>query len=116
MKTYGPKPTYKDLPNYHRHGRRLRSSSLHGVKGCFVCGKEHNANDRYTREEVTAAIKNLKDRNPSALITVADLDHVQTMCADYNHPGSEQSAEDEAQWADDDEDDQILAFTGAVEE
>lgn len=63
--------------------------------------KKHNANGRHPLEEVTAAILKLKDLNLSSLITVADIDLIQTMCADDDDINRDTSVEDEAQWADD---------------
>ena len=60
---------------------------MRGVKGCFVCGKDHRANDRHPRTEVSAAIQKLKEKHPEALITIGDLDAI------FNTEGS--SSEDE---------------------
>ena len=63
-------------------GRRLSSEWMRGVKGCFVCGQDHMANNRHSREEVTAAINRLKSRHPSALLTIEDLSSVVNMVND----------------------------------
>lgn len=44
------------------------------MKGCFVCGKDHRANEKHEREEVSAGIKRLKEEHITAMLTVADLD------------------------------------------
>lgn len=52
---------------------------MRGVKGCSVCGQDHRANTRNYRNEVTATVKKLKDRNPQALVTVDELADVVNM-------------------------------------
>lgn len=68
-------------PTEHTHGhgrgnrdrRVVKSNWMRGVRGCFVCGRSHRANEHHPRDEVTAAINRLKARHPRALITVDDL-------------------------------------------
>lgn len=38
--------------------RRLNFKRMEGMKGCFVCGKDHLARQDHNREEVTTTIKN----------------------------------------------------------
>lgn len=99
MKTYGPK--HADRSN--RGGRRLKSGWMRGVKGCFVCGRNHLANDKHPREEVTAAIRRLKENHPAALLSTTDLDAIQSMCSNDNEEPA--TVEDDVQWADDDDSD-----------
>lgn len=44
VETYGPKKTYKP-------GRNLNTSWLRGVKGCFICGRDHRENEEHKPEE-----------------------------------------------------------------
>lgn len=76
---------------------------MRGVKGCVVCGKDHRANSRHSREEVTAAINKLKSRQPSALITVEDLSSVMEMTADEEDE-TESEEEGDIMWNEEDED------------
>lgn len=61
---------------------------------CFVCGQEHRARTRHSREEVTDAINKLKARHPSALLTVEESQHVMNMAIesdeDDGHDNNEQ--------------------------
>lgn len=52
---------------------------MNGVKGFFVCCKNHRANTKHSREEVIAAVKNLKERQPQALLSVENLETVANM-------------------------------------
>lgn len=74
---------------------------MRGVKGCFVCGRDHRAKTRHPREEVTAAINRLKSKHPTAWLTVDDLAAVfdMAMVDDESNPNKEP----DAQWAEDDE-------------
>lgn len=53
-------------------GRKIRSSRWKGVKRCFVCRKNHMANDGRPREQVGAAIQKLSSKNPTALLSLDD--------------------------------------------
>lgn len=75
---------------------------MHGVKGCFVCGQDHRANTRQSRDEVTAAVKKLKEKHPSSLLTVEDLEAVLHMVDQEGQAGDD---EDFARWACESEDD-----------
>lgn len=57
-------------------GKRLNSLWIRGVKGYFVCGQDHRANTRHSHDEVTKSINKLKEGNPTALLTVDDLQSV----------------------------------------
>lgn len=87
-------------PNFNpRNKGRIPSPSwMWGVTGCFVCGEKHNRNTRHPGDEVTAAITKLKERHPTALIMIEDLDAVQEMCLDEEDNGQEDNY---AQWAED---------------
>lgn len=100
------KTPWRKRGNYERRGgrdgdrqRRLRSSWMRGVKGYFVCGGDHRANAKHPRAEVTAAVKKLKDKHPTALLSVEDLDAVLEMAGD-EEGGDESGSEVGAQWAD----------------
>lgn len=59
-------------------GRQLSSGGMRGVKGCLVCGKQNREKHYHPREEVSEAIKRWKQRHPTALITVEDLETIFT--------------------------------------
>lgn len=56
--------------------KQLRSSWMLGVHGCFVCGKYHTENKKHPRVEVSAAIRKLKDRHPTTLLRVTDMNAI----------------------------------------
>lgn len=69
VKRYGQRgyrnDAHKGIRNLPRrdeqgNGRRFSSSWIRGVKGCFVCGKDHLERLKTPIEEVTADIENLK--------------------------------------------------------
>lgn len=87
---------------------------MRGVKGCFVCGENHRANNRLKRQEVSEVIENLKVRNPKAFLTVEDISFVLNML----DPGDEDDRKQahDVQWVED-EDDYIswLSMTAAAD-
>lgn len=60
---------------------RLNSNWMKGVKVCFVCGKDHYDRTLHSREEVTEAIKRLKENHPTSLLTIEYLHSVMEMAA-----------------------------------
>lgn len=68
-----------------------------GVRGCFVCGQSHIANDRHTREEVTAAINTLKANLPATLIMISDLAFILDLCPP-DQVGKKIQEDDIAEW------------------
>lgn len=44
-----------------------------GVKGCWVCGRTHQAATEHTKNEIISPINKIRARQPSAAITVDDL-------------------------------------------
>lgn len=91
-------------PYRSRHPRkRLSPDWIRGVKGCFVCGQDHRASTRHSREEVTSAINKLKSRHPQALLTVEDMAAVVELA---NDPHTESTSEEEVRWAVDTDDDE----------
>lgn len=97
----------KQAQERRRPIRQLRSEWMRGVRGCFVCGRDHRANDRNRREEVSQAIRKLKEKHPSALITIEDLNAL------YNQsdPDDEDAESgNDVKWADDESGDSDLAF------
>lgn len=53
---------------------------------------------------ISATINNFKEHNPSALITVAYLEEIQTIYEDGNHPDRNTSDEEEVKWEKDEQD------------
>ena len=70
---------------------------MKGVKGCFVCGQDHRANTRHSREEVSESIEKLKAKHPQALLTVEDLAYIVDL---VSSPDEEESEDDMTQWVD----------------
>lgn len=101
VKRYGQAGYRQNQKNSQQNGnrRRIASSWLRGVKGCFVCGKDHYANQKHPRDEVTAAINKLKNKHPRALLTVEDLAFITEL---YDDNDKEESGEEQAEWAEDD--------------
>lgn len=71
------------------------------MKGCFVCGRDHKAKDKHKRGEVIEAIKRLKEKHHMALLTITDLDAIQTMTQDDSET-MEESSDDEVHWGEGD--------------
>lgn len=53
--------------------RRLISHWMRGVRGCFVCGKDHRPKDRHSQEEFHMAVQRLEEKNTKALLTIEDV-------------------------------------------
>lgn len=51
--------------------------------------------DKQTRDEVTAAINKLKAKEPSALVTVEDLEMINEMCTQPPDPTLDHDVEDQ---------------------
>lgn len=99
MKSYGPK-----IRRPHKKGfRTIRSAWIRGSKVCFVCGRDQHSNYEQPRDEVKEAIKRLKEKHHTFLISVVDLEAIQVMCTDNTQGPSRE--DDEAHWADNKEDD-----------
>lgn len=63
--------------------RRILPEWRRGFKGCFVCGQDHRENQRHSSDEVTEAVKSLKNRHPTVLLVVEDLKFVTNLCKNY---------------------------------
>ena len=67
----------RNLKGYQKGNRKgaakISSKWFAGVKGCYVCGKNHMARTRHSRDEIMAAIKKLKEKHSKALLSVEDL-------------------------------------------
>lgn len=65
--------------------RKISSNWIKGVKGCFVCGKNHKARTRHSTQEIRKAIEGLKQKNPSATISLDDLSYISNeLCENEN--------------------------------
>ena len=82
--------------------RRLCPAWMRGVKGCFVCGEDHNANTRHSKDEVTKAVNKLKAEHPKALLTIEDLAAVMLMTTENDDDDDESGV----RWANDDNSDE----------
>lgn len=69
-KSYGP----RNQPNVD--GIRLNSSCMGRIKCCFICGKSTDVTIYIPYTDVKAAIKRRKERHPTALLSVTDLDTI----------------------------------------
>lgn len=83
-------------------------------KGCFVCGKDHRANQKHPGEEVTSAIEKSKSRHPTTLLTVEDLSEIGDMMASDDDETTTDS-ELLVMWAEDGENYFIANMPGAKE-
>lgn len=57
--------------SFPRH-RKLSSKLIKGIRGCYVCGKNHKARTQHSTQEIRQAIEKLNINNPTAIITVED--------------------------------------------
>lgn len=82
---------------------------MKGVKGCFLCRKDHRSNACHKQEKVTAAINRLEEKHLQVLLSVANLAAVVHMTSlseaesdepDNDVPSTKTETEDEvyAQW------------------
>lgn len=99
----------KDEERRRRPHRQLNSAWWKGVKGCFVCGKDHLARTRHGKDEITKAIDKLRSNHPSALLTVEDLAFVIDMVMTETDE-KDSSDEDYVKWIDEDQEDPPTAF------
>lgn len=75
-----------------------------GVKGCFVCGRDHRDNDQRLPDELRAAIMRLKDKHPSAMLIMTDLDVIDGMAGtDTEREDPDKDSTDRVEWADEEE-------------
>lgn len=73
-----------------------------GDCGCFVCGKDHRDSDKLLSSEVSDAVKLLKEKVPSELITVCGLNATFDMC-ERSDADDEPGNAEEVRWIKDDE-------------
>lgn len=92
---YGPK-SLKSV-------RSLNGSWLRGVKGCFVRGKDHIANENHKRGKYhTQFKKKLKEMHVTAVVTVSELD----VLFDMGREDAEENGDPyQAKWAEEDDGD-----------
>lgn len=89
--------------SYKHGGRSLRPQWMRGVRRFFVWWSDQRANQLQSRDEVTMAIKKMKERHPKYFITIEDLDAVYHMTRDdYPIDNGEGSDSNYAEWAEDD--------------
>ena len=85
--------------------RKLSSKWLAGIKGCWVCGQGHLARFKHTREEVSKALDRLREKHPSAMLTVED---VALITESLFQDNKDSDTEVMAVYSDDDDDDDYL--------
>lgn len=105
-----PKPG----PKRETPRRQLKSSCFRGLSRSFVCGEAHRATDKHPRDQFTTAIGRLKDKHPTALITVEELDAIYNM--DAIESPSEDLEEGEVQWLNEDNDSEVEMACLSVED
>lgn len=71
------------------------------MKECFVGRRDHRSNETHESEEVSAAIKRLKEKHVTALLTVAHLDAILKLGEDGEDDREEVN---EAQWEEEESD------------
>lgn len=82
---------------------------MRGVRGRFVCSKNHMASDRHPRHEVSAATNKLKEEHPETLITVEDLDSIyHTDDGIEDEPAA--GTKDSVRWVYEDSEDSDLSY------
>lgn len=71
---------------------------MNRISGFFVCRKlDHKANQKHSSDEVSAAIRRLKMRHPTAFLTEQDNAHITDL---FGEESADQSTtEDESNWA-----------------
>lgn len=96
---------------------RKRPKWMRGVKGCFVCRRDHMANQHHSRDEVTRAINKLKQKLPTVFLSQEDTAYISELFKEEHGHGEsneEKTGEAEADWAGTDENgsdtDSDLAF------
>lgn len=98
-------------PGRQKRGRRICPLWMCGEKGCFVCGRRHRANEKHYLYKVTAAARKLKEKKPTALLTVEDLALLANLCASTNYKRKDDYVAD---WAKDnydiDKDNEISTY------
>lgn len=60
---------------------RIIPEWMRRVKWCFVCNRDRRASDKHKPDEVTAAVKRLKEKEPNPFLTVEGLSLIVDMCS-----------------------------------
>lgn len=74
--------------------KRLRPKWMKGVEGFWVFGKEHEENEKHSREKPTKELTRFKEKCPTALLTVEDLTEVQKMTEELAHDETKSSQDE----------------------
>lgn len=80
---------------------RLRSHWLRGVRGCFICAKDHRANHRRQCDEDTKFFQRLKKMHPKAVITSEYTEFLTSQLHEDNTDDDEEAVAQSAQDIDD---------------
>lgn len=74
---------------------------MKGGRGCSVCKQlDHNGNQSHSRDEVSSAIKRLKMKHPTALLTEEYESYVAELF-EGEDDDAQSSTDDEAHWKQD---------------
>lgn len=95
---------------------RSLSKWLAGHKGCFVCKKPQIARHHHSREEVSKAINELKQKYPAAMVTVDDLAMIVSDMTDGYATQSSEESNSAAEHDDSSATDEDLVNFAAVQE
>lgn len=76
---------------------------MRGVSGCLVCDSDHRASENNTPSEVTATVRELMEKVPSALITVDDLDAVVRICTNERELAESVEVEEDIYYAEEED-------------
>lgn len=101
--------------NMRDHSKRRNFPSwLRGVKGCMVCGKEdHIANQRHSEDEVREAIRKLKKKQYTALLTEEDMAYISELFKGFDK--YEEGDEDVYYEEDEDDPESDIVYVASVD-
>lgn len=97
----------------HQSRKRLSSSWMRGVNGCFIFGRDHRASDKHSCQEVTSDVRRWKE-HPSALLTMMNLDTIVFRCKFKPENGEGEDVSPEVRWTEDDNDGDFVCFVEEV--
>lgn len=87
---------------------------MRGVKDCVVCGKDHLAQQRRSKEKICAAIEHLKEIHPTTLLTVEDLSSIYQIDETDEEEQITEEFDEQVQW--DQENNESDVFIAALKE
>ena len=100
-KKFGGKAMRRTKP--FKHKRNHLKKKLASVKGCWVCGKNHNARGFHSPQEIIQAVNRIKNDSPKRAYTTREVNLIQEAYAALLGDGDDGSSESEGTSDDDDE-------------